>query len=62
LSSKACAVRATAALRLAELGDKAAITALRELSETPKDETEAATRNCGQDEAAEAIRQLKKRP
>jgi serine/threonine protein kinase len=55
LSSKDCQVRARAARRLGELGDAEVIPALRELSETPKDE-----KNCGQDEAGEAIRTLKK--
>lgn len=57
LSSRSCKVRSTAALRLGELKDVDAIVALRELSESPKDEG----RNCGQDEAAEAIRTLKKK-
>ena len=56
LQSKDCSVRARAAVRLGELGDLEVIPALRELSETPKDE-----KNCGQDEAAEAIRTLKKK-
>ncbi|HEY0882132.1 MAG TPA: serine/threonine-protein kinase [Archangium sp.] len=55
LASTDCSVRARAAKRLGELGDVEVIPALRELSETPKDE-----KNCGQDEAGEAIRTLKK--
>jgi hypothetical protein len=55
LKSNECGVRARAAVRLGELGDLDVIPALRELSETPKDE-----KNCGQDEAGEAIRTLKK--
>jgi HEAT repeat protein len=50
-------VRALAALRLGALGDPDVIPALRELSESSKDEG----KNCGHDEAAEAIRALKKR-
>ncbi len=56
LGSKSCDVRARAALRLGALGDADAIAALRELSESSKE----GTRNCGQDEAAEAIRSLKR--
>jgi|CXWL01.1.fsa_nt_gi hypothetical protein len=37
-----------------------AVTALRALSETPKVDSPNGVINCGQDEAAEAIRQLKK--
>ncbi len=61
LADPDCAVRAKAAGRLGELGDPDAIAALRGLSETPKDETRAGKVDCGQDEAAEAIRQLKKK-
>ncbi|MFT3711168.1 MAG: serine/threonine-protein kinase [Archangium sp.] len=57
LESKSCEVRALAALRLGALGDPDVIPALRELSESPKEEG----KNCGHDEAAEAIRALKKR-
>ena len=60
LQSLDCDVRAMAARRLAELGDGDAIPALRALSETPKDEWRLDGRSCGQDEAAEAIRALKK--
>lgn len=62
LGSRSCTVRAKAAVRLGELGDRDAISALRDLSETPKDEGASGPINCGQDEAAEAIRQLKKGP
>jgi hypothetical protein len=61
LRSTDCAVRQKAARRLGELGERSVIEALRELSETPKDERPTGTLNCGQDEAAEAIRALKKR-
>jgi serine/threonine protein kinase len=57
LGSKSCDVRARAAVRLGQLGDADVIVALRELSESSKE----GTKNCGQDEAAEAIRALKKR-
>jgi serine/threonine protein kinase, bacterial len=60
LRSPDCPVREAAAVRLGELHDGSAISALRELSETPKDETPEGRINCGQDEAAEAIRQLRK--
>lgn len=61
LSSPTCTVRARAARRLGELGDKHAIAALRELSETPKEDGPGGTTGCGQDDAADAIRRLKKR-
>jgi hypothetical protein len=60
LKSKDCAVRARAAVRLGELGDSDVIPALRELAETPKDGPEGQQKNCGQDEAGEAIRKLKR--
>jgi serine/threonine protein kinase, bacterial len=55
-----CGVRAAAAVRLSALGDPDAIDSLRTLSELPKEESVNGRLNCGQDEAAEAIRQLKK--
>lgn len=61
LQSKSCKVRQLAALRLATLGDVDAVSALRGLSELPKDEGPSGPINCGQDEAADAIRQLKKK-
>ena len=61
LADNDCAVRSKAAGRLAELGDDDAIGPLRNLSETPKEESSGEKVDCGQDEAAEAIRQLKKR-
>lgn len=61
LQSKSCRVRQLAANRLADLGDVDAVSALRDLSELPKDEGPSGPVNCGQDEAADAIRQLKKK-
>lgn len=61
LQSKSCRVRQLAAQRLAALGDVDAVGALRDLSELPKDEGPGGPVNCGQDEAADAIRQLKKK-
>ena len=61
LTSKSCVIRAAAAVRLGELGDEDALDALRELSETPKDQGPDGQLNCGQDEAAESVRKLKKR-
>lgn len=61
LQSKSCRVRQLAANRLAALGDVDAVSALRNLSELPKDEGPSGPINCGQDEAADAIRQLKKK-
>jgi serine/threonine protein kinase len=60
LIDRDCEVRAKAAVRLSELGDRDAVDALRELSELPKEERSSGQYNCGQDEAAEAIRQLKR--
>ncbi len=60
LGEKDCEVRAKAAARLSELGDRDAVAALRELSELPKEEQTSGQYNCGQDEAAEAIRQLRR--
>ena len=57
LQSKSCAVRARAAVRLGELAEPDVIAALRELSESAKEEG----KNCGQDEAAAAIRALKRK-
>jgi hypothetical protein len=60
LNARDCRIRGAAARRLAELGVKDAIDALRALSETPKEKTGAGLINCGEDEAAEAIRELKR--
>ncbi|MBX7098645.1 MAG: serine/threonine protein kinase [Myxococcaceae bacterium] len=60
LNDDDCRIRARAASRLGELGDADAIDALRTLSERPKDEQRGEKLNCGQDEAAEAIRQLRR--
>lgn len=60
LTSKLCAVRARAARELAELGDADAIPALTKLAELPKEKGFISAKNCGQDEAAAAIRKLKK--
>ncbi len=60
LQATNCTIRGAAARRLAELGVKSSIDALRALSETPKEKTPDGLSNCGQDEAAEAIRELKR--
>ncbi len=60
LKAPDCSIRGKAAVRLGELADARALEALRELSETPKLETSGERLNCGQDEAAESVRQLKK--
>lgn len=56
LTSTSCEVRTVAAERLGSLGDVAHLAALRELSESSKEDGV----NCGQDEAAEAIRDIKR--
>jgi hypothetical protein len=56
LQSSSCAVRARAAVRLGGLRDGTVLPALRELSESSKE----GGKNCGQDEAAEAIRAIKR--
>ena len=61
LQSKSCRVRQLSAARLAALGDVDAVPALRDLSELPKDDGPQGPVNCGQDEAADAIRALKKK-
>jgi hypothetical protein len=61
LTSRSCVTRRVASTRLGELGDDDAIAALRELSESPKDDGPQGPVSCGQDEAAEAIRRLKKK-
>ncbi|HSP78539.1 MAG TPA: protein kinase [Myxococcaceae bacterium] len=58
LESEDCAVRASAARRLAALGDEKAVPALEKLSQAPK---EKGSRGCGQAEAAKALRVLKKK-
>jgi serine/threonine protein kinase len=60
LASEDCAVRAKAARRLGALGDTDAVPALQKLAEKPKDKQPPGSKNCGQDEAAAALRTLKK--
>ncbi|MBL8956025.1 MAG: serine/threonine protein kinase [Myxococcaceae bacterium] len=60
LQATDCTIRGSASRRLAELNVREAIDALRALSETPKEKTDDGLVNCGQDEAAEAIRELKR--
>ncbi|OJH42947.1 hypothetical protein BON30_05720 [Cystobacter ferrugineus] len=57
LSSKDCAVRASSARRLEGLGDTKAVAALEELSRTPR----VGTKNCGQNEARNALDTLTKK-
>ncbi len=61
LESSSCRMRISAARRLSEIGTANAIPALRKLSETPKEDWAPPEQGCGQDEAADAIRTLKKR-
>jgi serine/threonine-protein kinase len=60
LASEDCAVRAKAARRLGALGDTDAVPALQKLAEQPKSKQPPSSKNCGQDEAAAALRTLKK--
>jgi serine/threonine-protein kinase len=60
LASEDCAVRAKAARRLGALGDTDAVPALQKLAEQPKNKQPPGSKNCGQDEAAAALRTLKK--
>ena len=60
LVARECYIRSGASKHLAELKDTGAITALRQLSETPKDKLPEGLKDCGQDDAAEAIRELKR--
>ncbi len=55
-----CGVRAKAARRLGALGDTDAIPALQKLADQPKEKQPTGTKSCGQDEAAAALRTLKK--
>jgi serine/threonine-protein kinase len=61
LESKDCEVRARAARRLGTLGQAEAIPALERLSQAPKEKAPSGAKGCGQDEAAEALRALKKK-
>ncbi len=57
LTSDSCAVRRSAARRLGQLGDWAAAEPLSRLVNTPR--TSTPEKNCGQDEATEALTRLK---
>ena len=61
LESKNCGVRARSARRLAGLGDPKAVPALEQLSKLPKDKTTPGSKNCGQDEAKDALATLSKK-
>ncbi len=60
LASESCGVRAKAARRLGALGDTDAVPALQKLAGQPKEKQPSGSKNCGQDEAAAALRTLKK--
>jgi serine/threonine-protein kinase len=60
LESKNCGVRARSARRLAGLGDPAAVPALEQLSRLPKEKAVVGSKNCGQDEARDALETLSK--
>ncbi|HYO73575.1 MAG TPA: hypothetical protein VEU33_46665 [Archangium sp.] len=61
LESKNCGVRARSARRLAGLGDPKAVPALEQLSKLPRDKATLGSRNCGQDEAKDALATLSKK-
>jgi serine/threonine-protein kinase len=61
LDSKNCGTRARSARRLAALGDADAVPALKRLSEQPREKALLGSKNCGQDEAEDAIRTLTKK-
>ncbi|SEM26646.1 serine/threonine protein kinase [Stigmatella aurantiaca] len=61
LAAKGCGVRAKAARRLGALGDADAVPALTKLASAPKERTVFSGKNCGQDEAADALQLLKKK-
>jgi serine/threonine protein kinase, bacterial len=61
LAAKGCGVRAKAARRLGALGDADAVPALTKLANTPRERAVASGKNCGQDEAADALQVLKKK-
>jgi serine/threonine protein kinase, bacterial len=60
LQEKNCDVRASAARRLGGLADPKAVSALEALSQQPRDKALNRGRNCGQDEAREALETLTK--
>jgi len=61
LRSADCSVRARSARRLAALGDADAVPALERLRALPKQRALFGGRNCGQDEAAEALQVLRRK-
>ncbi len=61
LAAKGCGVRAKAARRLGALGDADAVPALTKLANAPKERAVFSGKNCGQDEAADALQLLKKK-
>jgi serine/threonine protein kinase, bacterial len=61
LQSTSCSVRSRAARRLSALGDEEAVPALERLRALPKERGLLGGRNCGQDEAAEALQVLRRK-
>jgi serine/threonine-protein kinase len=61
LRSPNCGVRVRAARRLAALGDGDALPALEQLRAIPKERGLLGGKNCGQDEAAEALQVLRRK-
>jgi serine/threonine-protein kinase len=59
LASTDCGIRAKAARRLGALGDADAVPALEKLAQIPKEKVLVLSKNCGQDEAEEALQTLK---
>ena len=61
LESKNCGVRARSARRLAAPRGPEAVPALEQLSKLPKDKAVLGSKNCGQDEAKDALETLSKK-
>jgi serine/threonine-protein kinase len=61
LESKNCGIRARSARRLAGLGDPRAVPALEKLARAPREKALLGSKNCGQDEAQDALETLTKK-
>ncbi|MFL5358184.1 protein kinase domain-containing protein [Archangium sp.] len=61
LESKNCGIRVRSAKRLAGLGDAQAVPALEKLARVPREKALLGSKNCGQDEAQDALETLTKK-